>query len=70
MCSIDDPKEVEKDLKRPVINSWTENDPPDEMVKKEPRRKATARANSPAVDKRTAGMGRPPTSTSASKTTR
>ncbi len=39
----DDPKDVERDLKRPAIDSWTENDPPEEMKKKHratvPRRK-------------------------------
>jgi hypothetical protein len=59
MSSHDDPKEIEEAVKRPAINSWTENDPPDEMLKQKPRRKAVAESNSPSKDHRSPGTGRP-----------
>lgn len=61
MSMHDDPKEIEEGLKRPAINSWTENDPPDDMIKKKPRRKGVAKSNSPAKDHRSPGTGRPAT---------
>lgn len=59
MCAHDEPKEIEEAVKRPVINSWTENDPPDDMLKQKPRRKPVARSTSPAKDRRSPGTGRP-----------
>lgn len=59
MSVHDDPKEIAEGLKKPVINSWTENDPPDEMMKQKPRRKAKATSNLPSADHRSPGTGRP-----------
>lgn len=59
MTMHDEPKEVEQSVKRPAINSWTENDPPNEMLKQKSQPITKARSNSPSSDNRTPGTGRP-----------
>jgi hypothetical protein len=67
MTIHDDPKDIEQGLRRPAINSWTENDPPDEMLKQSPRPKEKATSNSPSSDNRSPGTGRPDIDTSKPK---
>jgi hypothetical protein len=55
---MDDKRDVEREVKRPAINSWTENDPPDEMKKKKSPPKA-AKQDGDLENRPRPGTGRP-----------
>lgn len=59
MPNHDDPKDVEREVDRPAINSWTENDTPDAMKKKPGKKQKQDPRTGIDQSERTPGTGRP-----------